>query len=104
MDRMADCSEYHPALAEVVGPARDRPGPQIFELETIDILRFQDEVLWIPVISHVMLLIVHHERAHAGCDRMRVLRSMNLKGPQWRVTDIRSAHHLMVIFRAERDV
>src|ERR1700735_5221561 len=92
VDGMADCGEYHPALAEVVGPAGDRPGAQVFELQAIDILRLEDDVLWILVVSHVMLLIVHHERTDACRDRMLVLRSTHLKGPQRGVTDIRSAH------------
>jgi hypothetical protein len=80
MDRMADRGEYHPSLAEVVGPPGNRLGAQILELQPIDILRFQNDVLRVLIVGHVVLLIVDHERAHPFRDGMFVRVACTWKG------------------------
>src|ERR1700722_9317738 len=104
MDGVTDGGEYDPALPEVIGPSGNRLSAEILEFEAVDILRLHNDVFRILIVSHVMLLIVDHERAHAVRDGMLVLRSMHLEGTQRRVTDVGSAHYLTVVLGAERYV
>src|ERR1700733_13388697 len=102
MDGVTDGSKYDPALPEVVSPSRNRLGAEILEFKAVDILCLHDDVFRILIVSHVMLLIVDHERAHALRDGMLFLRSMHLERTERRVADVGSAHYLPVVLGAER--
>src|SRR3984885_7242526 len=79
MDGVTDGGEYDPPLSEVISPSGNRLGAEILEFKAVDILRLHNDVFRILIVSHVMLLIVDHERAHALRDGMLVLRSMHLE-------------------------
>src|ERR1700733_2085470 len=102
MDGVTDGSEYDPSLPEVVSPSGNRLGAEILESKAVDILRLHNDVFRILIVGHIVLLIVDHERAHAVCDGMLILRSMHLERTQRRVTDVGSAHYLTVVLGAER--
>ncbi len=81
--RMADCREGHASLAEIVCPARDRLGAQIFTgvaaRQAIGILTLQEDVLRIFVVGNKMLFIVHPEVLHIARDRMLLVHHRHLE-------------------------
>ena len=106
--RMADGGEDHTALAEIVGPTRDRLGAQVFTFEkfrqAVDIFAPQEDVLRVFVIGDEMLFVVHHEVPNTMRDRMFLVHHRHLEGTQGRMIDVRPTHHLAIVLGRKRNV
>src|SRR3954451_4439257 len=104
MDGVAYSREYDSALSKVIGPSRDGFRSQLFIHQAVHILRLQNDVLAILIVLDIVLLIVDHERFQALSNGMPFSGGAHPKWPQRGMTDISSAHHVPVVFGAQRNM
>src|SRR5690349_24638995 len=105
---MADRGEDDASPAEIVCPARDSLGTQVFTFadvsQTVDVLTPQDDVFGVSIIVNEVLLVVHHEILNTSRDRVVPVHDRHLERTQRRMIDVCSAHHLTIVPGEKRDM
>src|SRR5579862_4564144 len=110
MKSVADGRVNDASVAVIVGPARLRfrtiiswgnlryGGSDItrfiYPRQAVHILRFEDEVLRVLVVLHIMLLILNPEFANSFRDGVLVFCGPHAKRADWRMAAMGSPHHV----------